>query len=130
MTPPPLLPIRSLLNNTYPVNPDSASVISMLAPDSVVPIMRGLISSSIMFNSFFLFIMLLSFKPTHLYPASETYCTQTRPHSDVQRTFNHKSSRGDTDSFMYAISSGKQKKKSFPCPILEKGNRWLLKRCK
>ena len=39
ITPPPLLPNLSFLNITYPVIPNSASDISWVAQDSVIPIM-------------------------------------------------------------------------------------------
>ena len=39
ITPPPLLPIFSFLNIAYPVIPDSASDILMVAQDSLIPIM-------------------------------------------------------------------------------------------
>ena len=54
-----------------PVSPNSASVIFLLAHDLDIQIISGLISSTIMFNSFYLLTMLLVFKHTHLYPASE-----------------------------------------------------------
>ena len=39
ITPPPLLPILSFLNSGYPINPNAASDILVVAQDSVVPIM-------------------------------------------------------------------------------------------
>ena len=55
------------------VSPKSAYVISLLARDSVIPMICGYISSTIMFNSFFLFIMLLAFKHTHLIPDYDVF---------------------------------------------------------
>ena len=72
-THPPLLPILSFLNITYPSSPNSAFVISLFAHDSVIPMIWGFISSTIMFNSFFLFIMILAFKHTHLIPDSAVF---------------------------------------------------------
>ena len=51
----------------------SASVISLFAHDSVIPMIWGFISSTIMDNSFFLFIMLLAFKHTHLISALDVF---------------------------------------------------------
>ena len=53
ITPPPLLPIRSLRNITYPVSLNSASDISLLANDSLKPFTCKSISSTITFKSFF-----------------------------------------------------------------------------
>ena len=70
-TPPALLPILSFLNITKPSSPNSASVISLFPMIQLyllydMPIICCFISSTIMFNSFFLCIMLLAFKHIHL----------------------------------------------------------------
>ena len=66
--PPPILHLLSLVNITFPVIPNSASDILVVAQDYVIHIMSGSISSTIMFRQFPLFIMLLAFKQTHLKP--------------------------------------------------------------
>ena len=79
-TPPPLLPIMSFLNITQPSSPNSASVISLFTYYSVIPMIWGFISSTIMSNSFFLFSMLLAFKHTHLISALYVYpCIPLHP---------------------------------------------------
>ena len=62
----PSSPVLSFLIISHPVIPNLASNISVVAQDSVIPIMWGLISSAIMFSSFLLFTMLLAFKQKHL----------------------------------------------------------------
>ena len=66
ITPPHLISVLSFLNITYPVIPNSASDISVVAQDSFIPIMRGSICSTIMFSSVLLLTMLLAFKQTHV----------------------------------------------------------------
>ena len=72
-TPPPLLPILSFLNIAYPSSPNSAYVISLFAHYSVIPIICGCISSTIMFNSFFLFIILLAYAFNFVFGSDSLY---------------------------------------------------------
>ena len=70
---PHILPILSFLNLTYTASPNSASVISLFAHNSVIPVICGFISSTIMFNSLFLLTMLLAFKHTHFIPDYDVF---------------------------------------------------------
>ena len=55
-----------LILNFKSVVPHSRYSVEMSTVDSVIHIMWGLISSTIMFGSFILFTMLLAFKQTHV----------------------------------------------------------------
>ena len=58
----------------------AGTTVSLFAHDSVIPMIWGFISSTIMSNSFFLFIMLLAFKHTHLSSALDVFpCIPLHP---------------------------------------------------